>query len=433
MRLLLTAIVLIGCGSLKPLTRADRLTAEEKLNYLILKALNPVSAKEYLTLGTPEARDDYLRWFWQNQQAGDYQTFYQRAKRARELFGTLDLLGDERVTTYIRYGPPRREEFAPKPVETETSRIFVNPAEIWTYDSLGLQFDFVKKGVGFKKIGTSRFGKSWLPAALEEVDYNKPPPKPAPDSRLLNFFIALYRLGQSNDTVEVELHYGIAPTNQDESQNALKLLYLRFEFTSQHYGVFKTEGWFGCTPDTASTYIVGRQVFFLPVDVYSVTAFAITRDGAAWAERQAKLNLIDYIRRSQPCSDIIFYALVDSHFQSQQFQRPDWRRVIPLIMPEVTSGSTFYILYEIYNLTIDHLGQHRAEADYEIMDLATRQLAVIPTPSRFITGEGSKGVAVERIHTMDLKPGRYMLVARIKDLNSQQAVSLTTDFKILPR
>lgn len=433
MRLFFAAMALLACGSLRSLTRADRLNPAEKLNYLILSTLDPALGKGYLTVGSPQAREDYFQWFWQSRDQQEFQLLTQRAKEAKELFGTLDLLGDERVTTYIRYGPPRREEFAPKSVESETSRIFVNPAEIWTYDSLGLQFDFVKTGVAFKRVGTTRFGRAWFPPALAEVDYGKPPPKPVPDSRLLNFTIALYRLDQSNDTVEVELHYGIAPANQVVSQNALKLIYLQFEFASQRYGVFKTKGWFGCTSDTSSPYIVGRQVFLLPVDVYSVSAFAITREGEAWAERRVKLNLVDYIRRSQPCSDLIFYSLVDSHFQSPQFQRQDWRRVIPLIVPEVTSGSTFYILYEIYNLTIDSLGYHRAVANYEIMDLATRQLAIIPTPSRFITGKGSKGVAVERIHTMDLKPGSYLIVAQIKDLNAPREVLLTTDFKILPR
>jgi len=431
MRFLLAGLLLCGCGQLRPLTRADRLSPDEKLEYAVLAALDPEAARQFVSLASPEAREDYRHWFWQQRSPAEYEQFYNRAVKARETFGRLDLLGDERIPVYIRYGPPRREEFAPRPVENETLRLFVHPAEIWTYDSLGLQFDFVKKGVGFKQVGVARFGSAWFPSALEEVDLGLPPPEPKPEAENLDFHIALYRLGQHQDTVEVELHYGIGADQRLFPIDRQGLVYCRFQFQSGRSGSQTSAGWFGFRVDTCAGLIVGRQTFFLPADVYQVTASAVTRDGGAYALRRAELNLIDYLRRSQPCSDIVFYALVDSHFQSPQFQRQDWCRVVPLVVPEVSAGATFYILYEVYNLTTDSLNRHRAEATYEIMDLFTRQMAVIPTPSRFITGSGTTGIGLERIHTMDLNPGNYLLAVRVRDLNSSREVSLASRFRIL--
>ncbi len=436
-----------GCGQIKTLSPAERLTPEEKLEYLVLKAAAPGAARTFLTLGTPQSRADYITWFWQERSPLEHDILLRRAEKAKAVFGTIDLLGDERIPVYIRYGPPRREEYAPRAVTTETSRIFVKPAEIWTYDSLGLQFDFVKTGIAFRVVGINRFGSNWFPSALEPVDYGKPPPKPAPDARTLDFTFNLYRLTQHNDTVTVELHYGIAGNDPALSPEQQNLIHLHFEFQAQKQGkpIVTTAGWFGCTPlplpDSTtdvitSTFvppvrIVGRQVFQLPLDVYTVSASAITIDGKAYTRRHKQLNLIDYVRRAQPGSDLVFYALIDSTFQSPQFERPDWRRVIPLVVPEIHSGGTFYLLYEIYNLTVDSLKQYWIEANYELIKLPQYQAVVVPTPTRFISGKGSTAVVVERLHTMDLNPGDYLVTARVQDLNSNRSTAITASFKIL--
>jgi len=425
-RPLLLIILLAACGQLRTLSRADRLGPEEKLEYLILRTLDPQAAEQYLGLGTARARQEYLDWFWQDRDPEERRRYHERAERAAELFGRLDLLGDERVPVYIRYGPARREEYAPLPVENETLRLFVNPAEIWTYDSLGLQFDFVKTGVGFRQVGFTRFGTGWYPPAFEPVDYGRPAPPPAPDAKRLDLQLALYRLSQKQETVQVELHYGLRPAGLKPGD----IIQLEFRFDSRRYGSFVRSGWYGIPAD--SGMVVGRELFSLPADIYSVRLSAVNRDGSAAGELRSELNLVDYVRRAQPGSDIVLYALVDDVFQSPQFVHHRYRRVVPLVLPEVRSGSTFYALFEIYNLKTDSLNRHRAQVRYELMDLDTRRMAVIPTPYRFITGEGTTGIALERVHTMDLSPGTYLLLARVEDLNSGRQISLTARFRILP-
>jgi hypothetical protein len=89
-------------------------------------------------------------------------------------------------------------------------------------------------------------------------------------------------------------------------------------------------------------------------------------------------------------------------------------------------------LYEVYNLTLDSAGDHHAEAKYELMNSDTRTMAVVPTSTRFLAGPGPTGVVVERIHTMDLRAGHYLLVSRIQDLNANRPVTVTAGFEILP-
>lgn len=178
---------------------------------------------------------------------------------------------------------------------------------------------------------------------------------------------------------------------------------------------------------------VGREVFILPADIYTVTVSAITADGQVESRTVQDLNLIDYAHRNQPVSDVLFYSLVDSTPQSSQFARSDWARVVPLVAPRVRSGQSFYVLYEIYHLSQDSAGKHNAEVNYELVQRETREKAVLPSPRRYVTGTGPTGVAVERIHTMDLKPGPYLLVSRVRDRSDGHAASLTAEFEILPR
>lgn len=179
--------------------------------------------------------------------------------------------------------------------------------------------------------------------------------------------------------------------------------------------------------------VVGREIFALRADIYRVRATTITADGRAMSTRERELDLVNYTRRQQPTSDVLFCSLIDSVFQSPQFQRPDWARVVPLVRHEIPGGGTFYVLYEIYQLATDSANRHRAEVTYELIEEATGQRAVIPTPSRLVSGSGSTGVATERVHTMDMRPGRYLLVSKVRDLNGQRDASVTAAFVILPR
>ncbi|OYD14773.1 hypothetical protein CH330_07635 [candidate division WOR-3 bacterium JGI_Cruoil_03_51_56] len=443
--LLLALVLVLACSQVKRLTSADRLGPDDKLQYLILASLNPNAGVQYLSEPTAAARSAYSSWFWRNSQfvAGKdtaaQKLYWQRALEAKNFFGTIDLMNDERVKTYIRYGPPHREAYQPKPVQHETLRIVVNPAEIWTYENLGRQFDFVKTGTAYKLVGESRFGPNIIAPSLEQVDFSQPAPEPAAQPIPLDLKFALIRLEQHNDTVEVELHYGI-PQNQlaqIPTGNLLPLIHIYMEF-KPHTNSSPVSRclWVtpGITPDSSDNRLaVAREVFHLHADVYTVSVQAISSEGSAECTQTGKLNLLDYVKKAQPISDIVFCSLADSTFQAVQFERLGWRRLVPMIVPKVRSGQTFYLLYELYNLGLDQEAWHRAEARYEIIEQTTRQFAIVPTPAKFISGPGSEAVVVERVHTMDLRPGDYLLVARIHDLEKKRDISLTARFRIVPR
>ncbi len=437
-------------GQVRQLSPADALPEEDQLSYLVLAAIAPDAARSYLSSGNAQCRADYLDWFWRNPPPGLVSTldsrlptpalFYrQRALQARGFFGATDLLNDDRVRTYIRFGPARREQYQPRAVETDTGRTYVNPAEIWSYDSVGRQFDFVRTGTAYKVVGESRYGPGAVMPSLEPVDLGRTAPAFTKDARSLGLEISLGRLGQHADSVEVELAFGIPlraimaafPSQTQPLINVAIDLVPRDKGAPAH-----RSSWVSCAmpPDTAAAeFAAGREVFNLPADIYTFTVTAVTADGQTASRRVQNLNLIDYARNDQPVSDPLFYSLIDSAGQSPQFSRPDWARAVPLIVPRVRSGQSFYALYEVYHLATDSAGNHNAEATYELVARETREKAVLPVPRRFIAGTGPTGVAVERIHTMDLRPGPYLLICRVNDRNDGHSASLTAEFEILPR
>ncbi len=444
-------LLLSACSQVRQLSPADALTDDDKLNYLVLAAFAPDAAQKYATAGSAQSRAEYLDWFWRNPPplSGSSPSFLlpspssfyrQRALQARTYFGATDLLNDDRVLTYIRYGPARREQYESKVVETETSRTFVNPAEIWSYDSIGRQVDFVRTGTAYKMVGESRYGPGAVMPALEDTEVRQDAPVFTGDARPLGLEVSLGRLGQNSDTVEVELAFGIplrtiAAVFPSRTQ---PLIHVAIDVTPQAKGA--RSFWVTCaTPqDTVVVdFAVGREVFRLPADLYTFTITAGTADGQTTSRRVQDLNLIDYARRNQPVSDVLFYSLIDSTAQSPQFDRLDWARAVPLVVPRVRSGQSFYVLYEIYHLDQDSTGSHNAEVNYELIQRETREKAVLPVPRRYVTGIGPTGVAVERIHTMDLKPGPYLLISRVRDMTDatgpSEHASLTAEFEILPR
>jgi hypothetical protein len=292
-------------------------------------------------------------------------------------------------------------------------------------------------------VGESKYGPHAVMPALEPVELARSVPEFRSDARPLGLEVSLGRLGQHGDSVEVELAFGITLRTilaefQPQSQPLINVtidLAPRAKGTPAH-----RSSWVSCAmpPDTTTVdFAVGRAVFTLPADIYTFTVTAITADGEAASRKVQDLNLIDYTRRNQPVSDVLFYSLVDSASQSSQFDRRDWARAVPLVVPRVRSGQSFYVLYEIYHLGQDSTGNHNAQVNYELIQRETREKAVLPAPRRYITGAGPTGVAVERIHTMDLKPGPYLLISRVTDMlhppDASPSASVTAEFEILPR
>jgi hypothetical protein len=442
-----------SCSQVRRLTPADSLSDDDKLNYLVLAAFSPDAAQQYATAGSAQNRADYLAWFWKNPPPGLKTTldsplptpavsFYrQRALDARSYFGAIDLLNDDRVRTYIRYGPARREQYEPRPVETEAGRVFVNPAEIWSYDSLGRQFDFVKTGTAYEVVGQSEYGPKAVMPVLEPADYGRPVPPLPGEAEPLGLEMSLGRLSQRGDSVEVELGFGIPLRTYLPAAAAGQPVSVTFDLAPRNKGTpVHMSTWLkrtGPLNTNAVDLAVDRETFNLPADVYTLTVTAVTADGQSASRASRDLNLIDYAHRNQPVSDVLFYSLIDSAPQGAQFSRPDWARAIPLVVPRVRSGQSFYVLYEIYHLKTDSAGNHSAEAIYELLQRETREKAVLPTPRRFINGPGTTGVAVERVHTMDLKPGPYLLISHVRDLadpsHPVDHASVTAEFEILPR
>jgi hypothetical protein len=432
--------LLLGCVQFRKLHPADRLGPDDRLDYLVLAALAPDDARQYLALAGPAERDDFLDWYWLNRGPAAGRDFYlARAGEARRFFGATDLFGDDRVPAYIRYGPPRRETFEPKVPRSDTVRIFVDPAEIWTYSDSGVQFDFVKTGVGFKLVGTSRFGPRVTLPVLEPLDMMQPAPGPLPSAATLNPALGLYRLGQAGDSVEVEVHYGIplAEIARAYPAGGQRRFHVAIDFRGRDRAnsqtIIRWDGIPAAADSGVALFAAALEPVTLKADVYSVRLTVTAGNGAAVGSRSAEVNLVDYVRRAQPASDFVTYALADSFSQGRQFERSGWPRLVPRLEGTLPSGSTCYLMYQLYNLGLDADGRHRVEADYDFIEEGTRRLAIPATPTRFVSGPGATATVVERVHTMNLHPGRYLVVARVRDLETDRTISLTEELTISPR
>ncbi|MBN2537167.1 hypothetical protein JXB37_02700 [candidate division WOR-3 bacterium] len=442
-RLALVATVLVlaaGCADVRRATPADRLSPDEKLDYLVLSALDPAAGQTYALEPGPGPRRAYRDWFWRSAPGADTldrAAFEARAAEARTFFGGVDVLNDDRVKTYIRWGPARRESYQPEPVRTETLTIIVNPAEIWTYPALGRQYDFVKTGTAYRLIGQTRFGPGTFFPMLEETDAVPRIAEPPRSAARVGFEFTVARFESCSDTVATEVFFGIPVTDlaRLEERGVPAVVRLDFEWqgrqpaNSTRRRVHVT----GVVEDsTVSELAVGRQAFRLRADDYRLRVTVSLPDGSSF-EQERRVNLLDYVRREQPVSDLAFYALADSSFQSPQFSAHDWTRLVPAVRTSFPSGGTFYVLYELYNLANDSSGDHRVEATYQLINEDDRKLALVPTPPRFAAGPGATATIVERVHLMDLRAGPYLLVCRIRDLVSGRELSLTARFRIQPR
>lgn len=428
----------VGCSQFKRLSAADRLSRAEQYEYLVLRSLAPPTAADYLNQPTAEDRARLADWFWAywtNTTPGhriDRSVYLERAATAARFFGTLDLTGDERIPVYIQHGAPRREVFEPRSSAGETAVVFTRQAEIWTYPDIGRQFDFVRYGTAFRLVGESRFGSSARPPALEPVDLGRPAPKPVTGAGDLKAELSMARFGQHRESVTVEVYFGLR-SRRDTPREPLHVAVAINGTDRNNHGF--AEWMLPVFYDSAidDEAVVGRRVLQLPPDDYAVSLRVVAASGLWAGSADARLNLIEYNRFQQPVSDIAFFSLVDSTFQLPQFERGGWRRAVPLISPRITAGSAFYVLYEVYNLACDSTDRYDLTAAYEIIDREQNSAAVIAMPERNYSGTDRTAVIVERVHTMDLRPGQYLLVVKATDRAGGRRLSATAPFTIIPR
>jgi GWxTD domain-containing protein len=157
MKRLITLAILSGALCLAPAPSAGvphekklvaRLTPDETKEYRGLQyILGDERKMEYLSLGTPRERTEWLEKFWlevdptpttkENEARAEHEW---RVETARQLFGTEKRQGwDDRIEIFIRFGPPslRTSEMA-----DVTTTGLTSPKEYWYYDALHMSVTF---------------------------------------------------------------------------------------------------------------------------------------------------------------------------------------------------------------------------------------------------------------------------------------------------
>jgi hypothetical protein len=154
-----------------------------------------------------------------------------------------------------------------------------------------------------------------------------------------------------------------------------------------------------------------------------------------------KLSQIsDYSGDSLMVSDLKLSTLIEPSDENGQFVR-NGLRIDPNPGHLYQRAQLVYVYYEIYNLTLDDIGDTEYQTIYEITPkgdvLRNRQTTISDEDEQSVlllfdaTGTTPDDTKFTSLDTTDLAPGEYALMLTVKDNVSGQSVSKTTSFVVM--
>ncbi|MGQ9702559.1 MAG: GWxTD domain-containing protein [bacterium] len=121
-----------------------------------------------MNLPSPTERKYFYDQYWHRRNE-EREEFERRVEYALKEFGKYAPLTDERIPIYMKYGKPTRHYIiTPEKKVGVVSKEYVRPAEIWTYKSEGIEFDFIRLARVFMIIAKSEFGEKVIMPYLKE-------------------------------------------------------------------------------------------------------------------------------------------------------------------------------------------------------------------------------------------------------------------------
>lgn len=407
-------------------SRYYRLLEKERKIFLGLRAIDSVAAYEYLNLPSPTERAIFYRNYWGGKEV-ERQAFEKRAEYAFKEFGRYAPLDDERVLIYVKYGEPnRRYTITPEKRIGIASKEFVRPAEIWTYKSEGIEYDFVKIGRAFKIIVQSTFGDSVIIPYLKEQKETLPVVPDTDFSEIFDFDMAIGRFRQTKNLTRLEL-YSVLPIKFPTDCSLFRVVRIYNEAES-----LITEKKDILIPsETTSTTFYDEINCWLPPAKYKVLVEYFNLKAHQKGKQIVSVNLIEYKEDARKISDLIFAKLIDNSFSDEKFYKPPGR-VIPLVNSKLPKSTPFYLYHEIYNLTTRE-GMHSLKTVYEIYNKEKMRKEIVDVMVQSEICEGDIAYLAAKYHPMDLPAGEYIIVARSIDLFTGEEYSTLAEFTLEDR
>ncbi len=412
---------LITCAINILASRYYRLLEKERKLYLGLKAIDSVAAEKYLNLPSPTERKYFYEEYWQGRD-GEREEFEKRCEYAYREFARYAPLSDERVLLYVKYGNPTwRYVITPERKVGIASREYVKPAEIWTYKREGMEFDLLRLGRAYRIIAQSEFGdKVEIPFLKDDtgsviIDTSL--------SEDLKFNVSTGRFRQRRNLVRLEVYSLVKVENSSDSHlyRSIKIYNKQDSLVEEKNNVLFLAG------EGGGDYYDEINFWLMPGE-YRVEIEYINLAKRRKGKSEFKVNLLDYKDDAKKISDLVFARLIDGSLTDEKFYK-SVGRVIPMVIFRQPVSMPFYFYHEVYNLTTKD-GMHFLKIDYEIYNKEQLHKEIVDILSQTESSEGDIAYIASKYHPMDLPPGRYIVVARNRDLFSGEEFSTVGEFEL---
>jgi len=415
------SLILTTCAVNIFAARYYRLLEHERIKYLGLRGMDSAVAEEYLNLESAKERTVFYDNYWLGRE-GERVVFEERSMYAFRQFGGSAPLSDDRIPVYVKYGEPRKEIITPeKKIGVQTS-VTVRPAEIWTYHEEGLIFDFVRMARAYELISQAAFGDRVIIPHLREIISDTAVDLQPIES--LNFVMACGRFRQQKNLTRLEIYLGIdiADTTGMSIFRDIKVFDRRDSIVNHKRHVLVPTG-------GESGIFVDEANLWLKPDEYRVVIELVDLKNRRSGKKDVSVNLIEYQDDAKEISDLIPVRLIDKSFTHEKFDKPVGR-VIPLLLTELPVHRPFYFYSEAYNLDTQD-GMYRVRTTYEVYNKERMRQEVVDVMIKDWIEPGNIAYLGAEYHPMDLVPGNYIIVLKVKDLVSGKERSAVAEVKLV--
>jgi hypothetical protein len=420
--MVLISFVSVYCAGNIFAARYYRLLEGERVKYLGLRGIDTIAAEQYLSQGSARERTVFYDEYWAGRDE-ERQVFEERSQYAFRQFGRNAPLSDDRIQTYVKYGEPtRREIITPEKKIGVSASLVVNPAEIWKYQSEGLMFDFVRVARAYQLMSRSEFGEHVIVPHLKEV---------ASDTSVelmtaepLDFSISYGRFRQQKNLTRLEIYVGIEieDTSDYELFREIQVFNRRDSIIHDSRHILRSEhGETGMFVDEINLWLKPEE--------YRVEVTLFDLKNRKVGKKEFNVNLVEYQDDVKEISDLIPGRLIDHSFTHEKFEKPVGR-AIPLLNTTLPVHMPFYLYSEAYNLETKD-GMYRVRTTYEVYNKEKMRQEVVDVMIQDWVEPGNTAYLGAEYHPMDLVPGSYMIVMKVKDLLSGKERSAVAEFRLV--
>jgi hypothetical protein len=321
----------------------------------------------------------------------------------------------------VKHGEARKEIITQEKKIGVQSNIRVRPAEIWTYQKEGLIFDFVRMASAYELISQSEFGNRVIIPYLKEVasdtvvnvNFDEP----------LSFVMSHGRFRQQKNLTRLELYLRV-----DIDDTTGLTLYRDIKVYNSYDSIVNHTRHILIPEGGDKGTFVDEVNLWLKPEQYRLELELFDLKNKQGGKRELSVDLIEYQDDVKEISDLIPVRLIDKSFSHEKFDKPVGR-VIPLLETELPVHKPFYFYSEAYNLDTKD-GLYRVRTTYEVYNKEKMRQEVVDVMIKDWIEPGNIAYFGTEYHPMDLVPGNYIIVLKVKDLISGKERSAVAEVRL---